>query len=39
MKNKAVLLDLHKVWGKHLKAYARKVQAQLPPISHPSPQP
>ena len=36
MKNKAVLLDLHKVWGKHLKAYARKVQEQLPPISQPA---
>ena len=36
MKNKAVLLDLHKVWGKHLKAYARKVEEQLPAISQPA---
>ena len=36
MKNKAVLLDLHKVWGKHLKAYARKVQEQLPAVSQPA---
>ena len=24
------------MWGKHLKAYARKVQEQLPPISQPA---
>jgi len=28
----AVLFELHKVWGKHLKAYAKKVESQLPAI-------
>merc|ERR1712159_491089 len=31
----AVLFDLHKVWGKHLRAFAKKVLEQLPPISQP----
>jgi hypothetical protein len=36
MKDKKVLLDLHEVWGKHLKAYARKVKEQLPAITQPA---
>ena len=31
-----VLCDLHKVWGRHLKAYAKKVLEQLPPIKQPA---
>jgi hypothetical protein len=31
----AVLHDLHKVWGRHLKSYAKKVLEQLPSVSQP----
>lgn len=31
----AVLFDLHKVWGRHLRSYAKKVLEQLPNVSTP----
>jgi hypothetical protein len=31
-----VLCDLHKVWGRHLKAYAKKVLEQLPNVKQPA---
>ena len=31
-----VLLQLHGVWGKHLRAYAKKVGEQLPPVTQPT---
>ena len=31
-----VLFDLHRVWGKHLKAYAKKVLEQLPKVTEPA---
>lgn len=31
-----VLLELHRVWGKHLKAYSKKVAEQLPQIKQPA---
>ena len=31
-----VLFDLHKVWGRHLRAYAKKVLEQLPNIKQPA---
>lgn len=32
----AVLHDLHRVWGKHLKAYAKRVLESLPKVPEPS---
>jgi len=31
-----VLCDLHKVWGRHLKGYAKRVLEQLPPVKQPA---
>ena len=31
----AVLYDLHKVWGRHLRGYAKKVSEQLPTVKQP----
>ena len=31
-----VLYDLHVVWAKHLRAYARRVHEQLPPLVAPA---